>query len=91
MCLDVKFAPAVEIKCNKNAIQKPHRCLECMPTCRQVCIRHGEHVEYANLEMKILAVTLAGFRHSKDSEARNYAESMINLTRPFEKSNCVLA
>ena len=90
MCLDVEFAPAVEMKYNKNAIQKPHGCLECMPTCRQVCIRHREHVEYPNLEMKFLAVTLAGFRDSKDSEAENYAESMINLTRLFEKSNCVL-
>ena len=89
MCLDVRFAPAVEMKCNKNAIQKLHACLECMPTCQQVCIWHGEHIEYPNLEMKILAVTLAGFRDSKDSEAENYAESMIDLTQPFEKSNCM--
>jgi hypothetical protein len=35
MRLDVKFAPAVETKCNRSSIQKPHRCLEVhahMPT-----------------------------------------------------------
>ncbi|KAJ6600674.1 hypothetical protein B0H10DRAFT_1958704 [Mycena sp. CBHHK59/15] len=73
---DVKFAPAAEMKCHKNAIQKPHRCLECMPTCRQVCIWHREHVEYPNLEMKFLAVTLAGFRDSKDSEAEKCSKTM---------------
>jgi hypothetical protein len=52
-----------------------------MPTCRQACIRHGEHIEYPKLEMKFLAVTLAGFRDSKD-----YAESMIDLAWPFRRA-----